>query len=886
MIKLSKKITVLFVCTFIVTVGLYIVLTDLLANNFYGGEDTRISGITSGCINRVEGELSRITGKCKEYSSSIGVYQELRPEFSLDEGISSIKLEQKFSRDEIDYKLIMDENLNIVKFFDYSLKSEEDSGYEEAITTIKNIIKREKKQKGLIGVGEKLYYFSYENIKLSYDGEDGYFIVLEPVTKEAIASIGDQMGKKAYLEETIKESINPTEDVTVSNGKVVSIVKNENSVDGYYKFDILEGNNFYLRVVEPLVVKESTLNNSIKLAVLFVAINLIVNAILLMIMKNIFVKKIESVSEGINEIKINKDLSRRIKVDKSYEEIYALSKNINDMCDALEESNRLFRENEEKSSKLLEGLENGYLYFSEVRNVNGEIVDGRILDYNESICRLLNISKHRLNVESFMQIFSEKIKDKEVPKKILRDLSIKLSKVELENNLFVSISVYQIENGHFAMLLTDITENINAEEEMRFLANYDVLTGLQNRYSLYKLLDEIKDKGHPFDIYYIDLDNFKSLNDSLGHSSGDEVLCQAADSLRTLGEGVNVARLGGDEFLVIKEVEKSEIETKAFGDIILKSLTQTFVYKNFSYELKASIGTSSFPSDSGDIENLVRYADIAMYKSKELGGNNVVKFDSNMLDDIVIEGLLKKAIIEKEITPFYQPIYSLETNEIVGAEALARWNNKELLLSTDKFIPIAKKSGDIYEIDNYILKEACYFCKRMIESGRENFKVSVNASYRFLKQHNFIEKLKAVLEETKLNANALKLEITEDEVIDDEERILKILKEIKDLGVLLALDDFGVGYSSFNYIKILPLDTIKIDRSLLLQVEGDSKSLAIITTVINLAHILNLDVIVEGVEVKEQIDLLMDLGCNKIQGYYISKPVNEEKFIEVVKNYS
>lgn len=436
------------------------------------------------------------------------------------------------------------------------------------------------------------------------------------------------------------------------------------------------------------------------------------------------------------------------------------------------------------------------------------------------------------------------------------------------------------------MLLTDITENRRNEDEMRYLGNYDVLTGLQNRYSLYNYMAQLKEDGKVFSIFFIDLDNFKSLNDSLGHNSGDEVLCQAAFTLQNLEEDIEVGRLGGDEFLLVKKGELSKADAENLGNKILRKLNKTFEYKNFNYELKASIGASSFPNHTTDIETLIRYADIAMYKSKNSGGNIIEVFNEEMLEDILIEGLLKKAIDNKEFVVNFQPIYSVNKKMIIGAEALVRWVRDGKVIYPDKFIHIAKRTGDIYEIDNYVLKEACIFCKEKRKEGFKDFQVSVNASYRFLKQHKFIDKLKDVLDEVGLDPNGLKLEITEDEVLEDAKQVVELLKEIKALGVMIALDDFGVGYSSFSYIKILPIDTIKIDRSLLSKIENDRKTVAIIETLIKLAHTLELDVIAEGVEMQDQLDLLKTLNCDKIQGYFISKPIEREEFKKLLEQHS
>ena len=245
----------------------------------------------------------------------------------------------------------------------------------------------------------------------------------------------------------------------------------------------------------------------------------------------------------------------------------------------------------------------------------------------------------------------------------------------------------------------------------------------------------------------------------------------------------------------------------------------------------------------------------------------------------MFQDMLESSLENGDLVPYYQPVYDVATEKVIGAEALIRWIKDGEVLKPDKFLAFAKESGGIVEIDNFVLREACKFCNEKRKEGHDLFHISINASSKFLLQNNFLSYLKKILKEFSIKENQLRFEITEDEVLEDIDNIIEILKQVKNLGIKIALDDFGVGYSSFNYIKLLPIDTIKIDRSLLLRVEEEKKTLAIISALIELAHTLDLDVIVEGVEIKEQIELLKSLNCDKIQGFYISEPVSKENFI-------
>ncbi|MBB6713824.1 bifunctional diguanylate cyclase/phosphodiesterase [Clostridium gasigenes] len=424
-------------------------------------------------------------------------------------------------------------------------------------------------------------------------------------------------------------------------------------------------------------------------------------------------------------------------------------------------------------------------------------------------------------------------------------------------------------------------------DKMSYLANYDTVTNLQNRYSICNFMNTLIKEKKDYTIYYIDLDNFKSINDNLGHTIGDNVLCGVAKTLLSLEEAeVKVGRVGGDEFIIIREGTRSDEERIEFGNYFLKVLRQTFKYKSYTYHLSGSIGISAYPKHGENIETLLKYADIAMYRSKKSFNNKVQIISEDMIDEIEVEGMLSDALSRNEFIVYYQPILKLGLNKIVGAEALVRWNRSGEIIPPSKFIDIAKRSGEIANIDAIVLKEGIRVAKEFRDKGYKEFQISVNICFMLLKNDSFVIDLKEMLEEIDLESNALKIEITEDEILDDPKYIIGILNEIKKIGVQVSLDDFGSGYSSFNHIKILPIDTIKIDKTLLLEVDGDDKSKSIIESIINLSHSLGLDVICEGVEEENQLRLLESINCDKIQGYYISAPVNEEKFKKLLDNYS
>jgi diguanylate cyclase (GGDEF)-like protein len=595
-------------------------------------------------------------------------------------------------------------------------------------------------------------------------------------------------------------------------------------------------------------------------------------------------KKLRALNKEISMINTNNNPKGRIQENIDDDEFSILAKDLNNMFQSIEDSNKLMISNEKKYSRLVEGLDNGYAYFKILRDNDGNVKDAFVVEVNMSLANMFRMEKEELMAGSFSKIFKTYIKDTDIVPKVLRCVGGKnqyviRNSVRLGVDKWAYLTVYPIETEYFAMIITDISENKKFAEEMKHIANYDVLTNIPNRYSLYNDMEKLKANNEPFTIFYMDLDNFKTINDTLGHDVGDEVLCRAAETVQRMGnENFYIGRLGGDEFLIIFRGQHSIEDVKNVGNDIIKELNAVVSYNNYPYKIKPSIGASRFIDDTDNIEVLLKYADVAMYKTKKGGGNNINVFDKSMLDEVMVEVGIKEAIENQELTVYYQPIYNLGRDSIIGAEALVRWHKDSEIIEPSKFIAIAKRTGDIADIDNFVLKEACKFCSKKRNEEVSDFKISVNASYKFLKQPDFMERLNKVLIDTKLDPKALRFEITEDEVIEDMPEIIKILEKVKKLGIEVALDDFGVGYSSFGYIKVLPIDSIKIDKSLILNGEDEGRTMAIVASMIQLAHTLDLDVIAEGVEIQEQLNMLKSLDCDNVQGYLFSKPVPKDSF--------
>jgi diguanylate cyclase (GGDEF)-like protein/PAS domain S-box-containing protein len=434
----------------------------------------------------------------------------------------------------------------------------------------------------------------------------------------------------------------------------------------------------------------------------------------------------------------------------------------------------------------------------------------------------------------------------------------------------------------------DITERKKAEEAIEHMAYHDDLTGLPNRNlfvsQLKQGLSRGKRHGLLVSILFLDLDNFKLVNDRLGHAAGDRLLKAVAERLRkTHREYDTVARFGGDEFtILIHDAKKAEDITRA-AENVFASLNKPFVIEDQEIYITSSMGITVFPSDGDDPEALLRYGDIAMYKAKESGRSNYQFYSTAMNDMIVkrhtIENKLRKALENGWFVLHYQPEVLSATGEIIGVEALLRCREPDGgLIPPLDFIPIAEDTGLIVPIGEWVLKEACLQNKRWQEQGLRPLNMAVNLSMRQFWQKDFIDTLSRILKETGLDPGYLELELTESMVMNNPEVNIETLRELKAMGVRLAIDDFGTGYSSLEYLKRMPIDMLKVAQSFVRDITKDPDDAAIVIAIIRVAHSLKLEVIAEGVETEEHLEFLKKLDCDKFQSYLFSKPVPAEEF--------
>ena len=463
---------------------------------------------------------------------------------------------------------------------------------------------------------------------------------------------------------------------------------------------------------------------------------------------------------------------------------------------------------------------------------------------------------------------------------------------------WLSISTVKSAGGqvsHYVSVFSDISERKAVEERVTHMAQHDFLTGLPNRMllqdRLVQAITQAEREQRKVAVMFLDLDRFKAVNDSMGHLIGDMLLQQVANRIRRVSRaGDTVCRQGGDEFVIMLPELDSVDDLATIAGKLLESVAGAYQVGGQDIEVTTSIGISVFPEDGSDGSALLQHADTAMYHAKEKGRNNYQFFTSEMnrraLERVTIERRLRRALERDEFQLYYQPQVDLVSGDIVGVEALLRWNNPESgMVPPGQFIPVAEENGMIVPIGEWVLREACRQNSEWRRQGLPPLTMAVNVSAVQLRQKNFHEAVVDALRQGGLDASGLELEITETAVMQDAEAAIRLLHELKDIGVKLAMDDFGTGYSSLGYLKRLPIDKLKIDQSFVRDMTDDPDDAAIVSTIINMARNLKLKPIAEGVETDRQLAFLRQYACDEVQGYYFSKPLPAAEFAEFFRRH-
>lgn len=442
---------------------------------------------------------------------------------------------------------------------------------------------------------------------------------------------------------------------------------------------------------------------------------------------------------------------------------------------------------------------------------------------------------------------------------------------------------------HHVGVFSDLTALKQSQEKLDHQAHHDALTGLPNRLlmgdRLQHAMDRAKRYGSQLALMFIDLDRFKYINDTQGHPVGDAVLREVAKRLCSdLRDSDTVARLGGDEFVVLLEDIEQDNVVSRVGDKILRELALPIAVNGQEFFISASIGVAMYPQDGDDVATLIRNADSAMYRAKERGRNNMVGYDEGMTraaaERFALERDLRRAIERDELVLLYQPQYSMMCSEVVGVEALLRWHHPEHgAVPPSVFIPIAEETGYIVKIGEWILNRACTDMNHWLSVGLEVPLVSINIAAAQVSRGNLVESVSDVLTRHQLPASRLELEITESFILNQAEEGIRVLNNLRSLGVNLAIDDFGSGYSSLSYLKRLPIAKLKIDQSFICDLPNNPDDGAIARAVVALGHSLGLQVVAEGVENQDQFQFLRRAGCDQIQGYYMASPMTVDEIV-------
>lgn len=474
-----------------------------------------------------------------------------------------------------------------------------------------------------------------------------------------------------------------------------------------------------------------------------------------------------------------------------------------------------------------------------------------------------------------------------------------MARLQATNELYATNrSLAQQLEQTVAQLGREMDERRRSEDQMRFLATHDTLTNLGNRALFWDRLHSALARGerykHAFAVIIIDLDLFKDVNDVHGHSMGDKVLVGASERLKVLTRGVDaVARIGGDEFAILQDLShladrsRNEIDAASLAERVLLSLAKPFFIDDLRIEIGCSVGIALFPEDGSTAADLMRNADLAMYRAKTEGRNCYRLFTAEMGDRVVRASLLKadlrSAVNEGLLRAHYQPKISIDTGEVVGLEALARWEHRELgPIAPDEFIPIAEQSGIIAMIGEWMLHETCRQMQEWRRAGLPVRKVAVNLSPLQFRLQNVVKMVEDALRSSGLPPDALELEVTENVLVNDADSVLATLDHLRERGVTIAVDDFGIGYSSLSYLKRFGAATVKIDRSFIRDCDRDPGDRQIVRAIVSLAHSLDLEVVAEGVDNDEQLKFLRKARCDVAQGFLFGRPMPADGFRQFI----
>lgn len=624
-----------------------------------------------------------------------------------------------------------------------------------------------------------------------------------------------------------------------------------------------------------------------------VGAGIVFGIVTLLLLERMVLARLSYLNERVTEIGETRNLSARISLS-GQDELATLACTVNEMLTSLENSQQAIRLSEERYRTLVEFSPDALYIVSRGKcvftNAAGIALFGAT-GYEEVIGKSLIDFVHPNSHELAKTRKTQFEMHEEIP---YTEITIqRLDHIVIEVEVCATPFPYQGAPG-MLLLIHDITKRKQDEERLNNLAYYDSLTGLPNRLLFSDRLTQALTRAHRYQeqiaVLLLDLDHFKDVNDSLGHDTGDRLLHEVAARLTmAVRECDTVARLSGDEFCLILPRLTDAGAADMAARRILELFFQPFVIGEHQFYITPSMGISMYPADGNTIETLVKNADLAMYRTKAMGRNNYKFFSRDMGEAIAkrrtLESHLRTALEREEFIVHYQPQVSLHTEQIVGVEALVRWQHPEWgLVSPGQFIPLAEEIGLIEELDAWVLRTACRQNYAWQMAGLPPVRVAVNLSAHHFQRQDLCELLNNALTDSGLAPEYLEVEVTESTAMLNLEHTLTVLREVHNLGVRVTIDDFGTGYSSLSYLKKLPVQTLKIDRSFIQDMLHDPDDATIVATIIAMAHTLRRAVIAEGVELNEQLDFLRTHHCDEIQGFLFGKPAPAEEIAAMLRN--
>jgi diguanylate cyclase (GGDEF)-like protein len=572
-------------------------------------------------------------------------------------------------------------------------------------------------------------------------------------------------------------------------------------------------------------------------------------------------------------------------LEAAHEELTATDEELRQQFEELTMQTSLVAEKDRELWAMFENMHDAFALHEMICDESGNPIDYKFLAVNPAYENMLGIPSTKLLGRHVLEVFPN-IGEKWI--RLCGEVALQGTKKNLQQfskivDRHLSISMYSPAPGKFALLAMDITDEKLHAQTVERLAYFDALTGLPNRVHLMNVLRRaLEEKEAAYccgALLYIDMDDLKMVNDSYGHSYGDAILITAAMHIVSLAEPNSlVARVGGDEFVVWMPGATEQTKIEHCARELVETLSREYEVRDMTFHSSASIGISLHPQHGSNAEEMLKNADVALYVAKRSGKRCWRIFQQSMQDEayeqmLLINGL-RNAIINDELFVHYQPQIAMRDFRVIGFEALLRWRStKHGNVSPSVFIPLAEKSHLINDIGAWVLLEACRFCRRLIDEGNDQIRIAVNVSPKQLAAPDFIHVVETAILESGIAHTHLEIEITESVFIENMADSVEKLLLLKNRGVHVTLDDFGTGYSSLTYLRNLPVETLKIDKSFIDLIAGDATHSALIASIVDMSHVLGLAVVAEGVETPEQLQRLIDCHCDMFQGYVASKPL-------------